>query len=483
MMRVLTLLSFLLMTACTSLPEPIPDSIPAQQQIYTRSQADCVDLLTDFKRTVQQQGVQDAQLTWDPRFPHLAFDRFSLSWLFELTDRESKRQWLDYVSHQAAVQRQAEYQNLPDNTAYGLKPLDLCAEQLVGRSLYQPALWSALITEPPQLPSGYATWQRVLGLYPVTQHFARPSMDKEKRRLISHFIQPVEGYAIRYAPDDRPSLNRLQIQAWFRQARERSALSWPLLSAEQQQSLLSFYAPVFQVETRSRDDFPGQVRYVTPSQPGVVPQKPTLYTHVSYTRFYGQTLMQLNYTLWFANRTARSGVDPYAGQFDGVLLRLTLDADGQPYILDSIHHCGCYHMVFALSPALTFAPPGNKAEWPVTLQVYAGHQTDKLGVTLSSGEHMVKDVQWLRHDVRARVLTVLPYDQLRSLPAATSHNKSLFNSQAMLPASVRAERFYLWPLGVKSPGTQRQLGHHATAFIGKRHFDEPFLLETLFKQP
>lgn len=483
MMRLLALLSFLLVTACTSLPEPIPDSIPAQQQIYTRSQADCVDLLTHFKRTAQQQGVQDAQLAWDPRFPHLAFDRFSLSWLFELTDRESKRQWLDYVAHQAAVQRQAEYQNLPDNTAYALKPLDLCAEQLVSRSLYQPALWSALITEPPQLPSGYATWQRVLGLYPVTQHFARPSMDKEKRRLISHFIQPVEGYAIRYAPDDRPALNRLQMQEWFRQARERSALSWPQLSAGQQQSLLSFYAPVFQVETRSRDDFPGQVKYVTASQPGVVSPQPTLYTHVSYTRFYGQTLMQLNYTLWFANRTARSGFDPYAGQFDGVLIRLTLDADGQPYILDTIHHCGCYHMVFALSPALTFSPPDHKAEWPVTLQVYAGHQTDTLGVTLSSGEHMVKDVQWLRHDVRPRSLTLLPYDQLRSLPAAPSQNKSLFNPQAMLPASVRTERFYLWPLGVKSPGTQRQLGHHATAFIGKRHFDEPFLLETLFKQP
>ncbi|UIP29593.1 hypothetical protein [Photobacterium sp. TLY01] len=483
MMRLLTLLPFLLVAACTSLPEPIPDAIPAQQQIYTQSQAGCVDLLTDFKRTVQQQGVQDAQLAWDPRFPHLAFDRFSLSWLFELTGRDSKRQWLDYVSHQAAVQRQAEYQNLPDNSAYAFNQLEQCAAQLVSQSLYQPALWSVLIAEPPQPVSGYSSWQRVLGLYPLTQHLARPSVDKEKRRLISHFIQPVEGDAIRYAPDDKSSLNRSQIQAWFRQARARSALSWPQLSAGQQQRLLNHYAPVIQVETRSRDDFPGQVKYVTASQPAVVSRKPTLYTHVSYTRFYGQTLMQLNYSLWFANRTARSGFDPYAGRFDGVLIRLTLDADGQPYILDSIHHCGCYHMVFALSPTLRFAATDNKEEWPVTLQVYAGQQTDKLGVTLSAGEHMVKDVQWLRHDVRTRSLTVLPYEQLRSLPAAPSQNKSLFNPQGMLPASVRAERFYLWPLGVKSPGTQRQLGHHATAFIGKRHFDEAFLFETFFKRP
>jgi len=38
----------------------------------------------------------------------------------------------------------------------------------------------------------------------------------------------------------------------------------------------------------------------------------------------------------------------------------------------------------------------------------------------------------------------------------------------------------LWPLGIPSAGAMRQWGHHATAFVGRRHFDEPFLIERYF---
>ncbi|MEJ2763397.1 hypothetical protein VV869_05385 [Photobacterium sp. MCCC 1A19761] len=482
-MRLSALFFLALLTACTVLPEPIPETIPAQQQIYTQSQTGCLTLLSDFKRTVQQQGVQDAQLVWDPRFPHLTFNRFSLSWLSDLTTRAQKQQWLGYVVHQAALQRQAEYQNLPNKRGYEAEQLGRCATQLASRNLYNPAFWSALTTNPPKFPSGYSDWQRFWGIYPLSKHLALPSMNKEKRRLISQFIQPDEGDSIRYTTTDKPALTQPAIHAWFQQARQQSPLAWPQLTQAQQQQLLAYYMPVFQVAPRSRDDIPGQAEYLVPDRPTINPTKPTVYTHISFTRFYGPTLMQLNYSLWFANRTARSSFDPYAGPFDGVLIRLTLDPDGNPYILDSIHHCGCYHMVFSLSPELRFAPPDHQNEWPITMSVYAGQHIDTLGITFSHGEHMLKDVRWLQTMPHVRPLTMLPYHRLRSLPTTENARQSLFNPQGMLPASVRTERFYLWPLGVKSPGTQRQLGHHATAFIGQRHFDEPFLFETLFEKP
>lgn len=486
-MRFLAAFFLVLVTACTSLPEPVPDSVPAQKQIYTHSQSHCLDLLTGFKRTVQAQGVQDAQLVWDPRFPHLAFDRFSLSMLTGLTSRASQQQWLAYVAHQAKMQRQAEYQNLPQKAGYQAQVLESCAAQLVRYSQYHPMFWSVLSSNPPDFPSDYVTWQRVLGLYPISRYVARPSIDKQKRQLISQFIQPADGDVIRYAVHEKPPLTRTQIRQWFEQAGNQSALNWPVLTEAQQQRLLQYYAPEVQVETRSRDDFPGQVKYVTSGQPSIITRTPSVYTHVSYTRFYGQTLMQLNYSLWFANRTARSSFDPYAGPFDGVLLRLTLDPDGQPYLLDSIHHCGCYHMVFALAPQLKFASLDNAVEWPVTLRIWSGESArqpaGKLAVTLSHGEHMIKDVRWSYSDDPTRPLSVLSYQQLRSLPASGNHHQSLFDQQGMLPESVRAERFYLWPFGIPSAGTQRQSGHHATAFIGQRHFDEPFLFETLFQKP
>jgi hypothetical protein len=34
-------------------------------------------------------------------------------------------------------------------------------------------------------------------------------------------------------------------------------------------------------------------------------------------------------------------------------------------------------------------------------------------------------------------------------------------------------------MGIPSPGAMRQRGLHATAFAGRRHFDDPDLLDTL----
>ncbi|WP_461516865.1 hypothetical protein [Porticoccus sp.] len=51
-----------------------------------------------------------------------------------------------------------------------------------------------------------------------------------------------------------------------------------------------------------------------------------------------------------------------------------------------------------------------------------------------------------------------------------------------MPGSQRPERLLLWPMGVRSAGAMRQWGRHAVAFVGRRHFDDPRLIESLFKQ-
>jgi hypothetical protein len=37
-------------------------------------------------------------------------------------------------------------------------------------------------------------------------------------------------------------------------------------------------------------------------------------------------------------------------------------------------------------------------------------------------------------------------------------------------------------MGVASAGAMRQWGGHATAFIGRRHFDDPFLFDKFLTQ-
>ncbi len=51
----------------------------------------------------------------------------------------------------------------------------------------------------------------------------------------------------------------------------------------------------------------------------------------------------------------------------------------------------------------------------------------------------------------------------------------------MIAGSERGERWFFWPMGIESAGQMRQWGHHATAFVGRRHFDDPLLFDAYFE--
>jgi hypothetical protein len=44
----------------------------------------------------------------------------------------------------------------------------------------------------------------------------------------------------------------------------------------------------------------------------------------------------------------------------------------------------------------------------------------------------------------------------------------------------RGERFLFWPMGIANAGAMRQWGRQATAFVGRRHFDDADLFEKRF---
>jgi hypothetical protein len=75
------------------------------------------------------------------------------------------------------------------------------------------------------------------------------------------------------------------------------------------------------------------------------------------------------------------------------------------------------------------------------------------------------------------------YDSLRSLEknGKTKQRKSLFQSDGIIAGTERGERFFLWPMGIPAPGEMRQWGHHATAFYGRRHFDDEAIIERYFE--
>jgi hypothetical protein len=58
--------------------------------------------------------------------------------------------------------------------------------------------------------------------------------------------------------------------------------------------------------------------------------------------------------------------------------------------------------------------------------------------------------------------------------------RSAFGPDGLVTGTERLERFFFWPMGIASAGAMRQWGRHATAFVGRRHFDDADLLERRF---
>lgn len=477
--------------------------------VYSKDLQSCFNHLITFKQEVKRQQVRDGQVINDKTFPYLAFDRFSQSQLQRIETENDRRQWLDYTSQLATHQRQAEFNNLIINP-FDLPVLDYCADKLTEEAKHNDRVWEQINQQQISVADSYEPWLRIFGLYPLSSRVAQSSIDKEKKRILlgfsedgfnepdsrtrqyqiaqSHITQSqiTQSFAQDRNSGRAPLISQVKIEEWFNDALMESTIGWPMLSDNQISRLYHYYSPLIKIENRTYDDIPGTVRYLAnEQQPAVDPSKPAIYLHHSYTQLYGKTYLQLNYSLWFANRTPTSSFDPYAGKFDGVLLRLTLDHQGRPLLLDSIHHCGCYHMVFNLTDRFEFNNPRPDVETPLMFQRLVPTGSSSWSVTLSHGEHMIKQLGWYDQDpateAQSQPLKPVYYDQLRQLPTSKKHSVSLFDQRGMLPSSERLESTYLWLFGIPSAGAMRQLGHHAIAFVGIRHFDEPKLFEQIIR--
>jgi len=144
-----------------------------------------------------------------------------------------------------------------------------------------------------------------------------------------------------------------------------------------------------------------------------------------------------------------------------------------------MHACGCWHQFFPTPRARPRPGPADE-EWafvPVALPRPAPGERPVL--RLASGTHALVDVR-LEHDASSLVRYGLHrYDELRSLPRGDGA-RSAFGPDGIVPGSERLERFVFWPMGVRSAGAMRQQGRHATAFVGRRHFDDPDLVGRRF---
>jgi hypothetical protein len=215
--------------------------------------------------------------------------------------------------------------------------------------------------------------------------------------------------------------------------------------------------------------------------PGVDVIRPTVFQHISYARFDGNTLLQLNYVLWFPARSRTGRLDILGGRIDGITWRVTLGRNGRPLIFDAMHNCGCYHMFFPTEHVRLKAPRKRYEEPPLVPQALTAKSVGRLVVRIAHRTHSIQRIFPLRQRLGGREYVLREYSELRSLPLPSGGRRSLFERSGLVAGTERRERWLLWPMGVAEPGSMRQWGNHATAFVGRRHFDDPQVIERYFE--
>jgi hypothetical protein len=354
-------------------------------------------------------------------------------------------------------------------------------------------------------PDSYATWVRLVGFYPVTSIAVAAGFAVWKRENLPVFElpapPPAEGTLDAYRPLAGGPTRRLSTAeaAAIIAASRDNPLGIPEPRGRDLRRLVESFAPVWQVDRVGAADRIGHpVWRLVDGRPrvDVDVDRPVAFTRLSHVRFGGEILPQISYMVWFRERPRKSALDLLGGWLDAVVWRVTIALDGRPLVYDSIHACGCYHLFFPVPPLVRKPTPEDRDLREEALVAAPGPLPaggQRVAVRLEAGSHYVGPVRALgEREVagQAKTYRLLPVGEvpdqaLRSAPlppAAGGGHRGIYGPDGLVPGTERLERFLLWPMGIASPGALRQWGGHATAFVGRRHFDDPDLLEKAFRR-
>lgn len=479
----------LALVACAVHPSR-PPADPVALSADNPRAARCLERYAALDAAVAGRGTSPSSPARIAGFPYLRVDRFLAGYREQSLTPAETAAWWARLSELDQEARRVEWTALPVavraqwNPRYGSTgdvPAALadCADLLRTLDLADPERL-ALIRERARVPDEYLTVNQILGLYPLSMLPVDYGVFRYQEETRARFAQPlatlpVRGVLRRYGPPAAPPT-----AADFTTIR-RDALGIPEPDSAQREVLFAAHAPVWEIDVATDADRPGGPYWRADGTPSVDPAEPVVYRYLSYARWRGEPLLQLNYLIWFAARPKTGAFDILGGPLDGILWRVTLDRSGQPLLYDSIHACGCYHQLLP-GPALRLRP--ETAEWaepPLAPQpapvIGAGARAV---IRLSAGSHYLQRV-YADQPGTVTKLEERDYAALYAVPVENGQPRSLFGPDGRVAGSERAERWLLWPTGVPSPGAMRERGRHAIAFVGERHFDDADLLDRLFE--
>jgi hypothetical protein len=480
------------LTGCATLQAPFDQHLSSEAPLVRG----CAEWFHMLDVRVEVAGVRDAQDTLVRGFPYLRASRLLAALRPRAAANEDALHALaDRMLALDLEARRYEIMNLPSGQVPALREAlertQHCGRLLRELDLAKPEGRRELL-ERAQVPDDYRTAQRILGLYAFTRLAFAEGVQRHESAVRDAFRRepalPSGASLIRHAPPPAPPAPPLQRSraATVLARAAGNPLGIPEPGESEMEELLAAYAPSFEIEVKGDYDRFGALRWQREDQmrgstPLVDGGQLAVYAHPAWTLYRDRVLLQLVYTIWFPERPPASEGDLLAGKLDGITWRVTLAPDGEPLVYDAIHPCGCYHLFFPTPRAQARPAPRGPEEW-----MFAPQSLPRVGegerpvLRIASGTHYIERVTLAQGSDSLVRYELRPYGDLRSMQRLAPGRASAFGADGLVPGTERAERLLYWPMGIVSAGAMRQWGRQATAFIGRRHFDDADLFEKRF---
>ncbi len=457
----------------------------------------CEEFLNQLDAKVKEAGVRDASNVSIPGFPYLRTNRFLTALKENLKDEREKKEWIRWMQQLDLQSRRKEISNLPGEVVLSLGAkgkgesdreglfarVESCSSELLSHDQTRKNFYTALY---PLLhvPDEYSRFRRTIGLYPLMALPVAMATHSSRKKIRSWFDVllndlPIDGQLKTFVPEKKVSSNGKEIQEMIRESM-RNLLNVPLLNEDKEKKIVESFAPIFIQDIAASYDRMGQVVWKD-HRVEVNPEKPTVYYYISHAFLKGKPIFQINYVIWFSERAGKRPPSIEQGHLDGLTARVSLNAEGRPFMVDGVNDCGCYHF-FApekgqvdrvLSQPFRFDP--FISQWLPTVP-----PAERLGIRMNSGWHQVQRLIPVGETLNAISYELVPYDVLEALPHEDGRRESIFDARGIVKGSERVERLILFSMGIPSIGSMRQRGHHAIDLIGRVHFDDPYLFDQNF---
>lgn len=430
-------------------------------------------------------------------FPYLRINRFLISLIKKRQEPEKIKQICVKMLSLEQKERAKEIQNLPDQAIKKIsKKLDIEPErkkiidkmrnhcQQLFASDQKRRWFHAAIKVSSQGPSEYSRPLRIFGFYAGAYFIVKKATQKayqEHRQWHKKKISELDvlGKLINYSPREI-NQNYFQIKDLFIPG-EKKDLGVRELNSDQQHKLAQAFAPSLTIDTVSGYDRIGKLQWKD-DKVSVNEREPAVYYYLSNSFIKDSPVLQINYAFWYPGRLGPNAPWMERGKLDGMTIRVTLDQQGEPIIVDVTNNCGCYFF---------YLPKKEKVEKVINKKFELNpfisswlpdsFPAKKLNFRINSGWHQAQHIDVNQIPKNRLNYDLVNYDFLEELPHPLGNTESVFNPHGLMKDCSRIEPYLFFPMGIPKVGYMRQRGNHAIKMVGRAHFTDPNLYNRDFR--